>query len=123
LEDDDVYIARDGLAGLAYLAEAERQGRPFQVVLCDHGMPALKGGELVHILSTRPHRPLLVLMATWTELAEARGMGDGVVLKPFGARELSDALASARSGHEKGKTCRISRQILVSLVEHDDPLD
>ena len=62
-EGHEAATAADGAAGLAALEEAERGGRPAQVLICDVSMPGMDGLEVLRRAQVK-HRATAVLMLT-----------------------------------------------------------
>jgi CheY-like chemotaxis protein len=85
----DVYVAADGVAGLALIERV----RP-EVVFADIAMPGLGGLQLVSALTSRPHLAHIpVVMFTALVQREQREEADrqgvaGYLTKPFSPAEL-----------------------------------
>jgi two-component system, chemotaxis family, chemotaxis protein CheY len=85
----DVYVAADGLAGLALIERVEPEA-----VFADVAMPGLDGLQLVSALKTRPHlAPIPVVLLTalvqrqHREEVDRQGVA-GYLTKPFSPAEL-----------------------------------
>ncbi|MEO5362126.1 MAG: response regulator [Magnetococcus sp. DMHC-8] len=98
----DVETAASGPEGLTRLAEATRQGRPFDLLLIDWQMPTMNGVEVLHHLqadATRP--PLLTILMTTTldrsALAQQAQAVDlnGHLEKPVSISALFDTIMTA----------------------------
>ena len=80
-----VEVAEDGIAGLGRVPVA----RP-DVILLDLRMPHLDGVGLLEMLRATEHgKTIPVVLVTGADVtAEARGLADAVLTKPFDPREL-----------------------------------
>ncbi len=90
--------ATSGEAGLGMIAEADRLGEPFEIVLFDWRMPGMDGLEAAAALARMPlqHRPLHLLVTAYDnelgrELWAPAGF-HGVLAKPVSASCLYDTL-------------------------------
>jgi CheY-like chemotaxis protein len=85
----DVYVAADGLAGLALIERVQPEA-----VFADVAMPRLDGLQLVSALKARPHlAPIPVVLLTALVQREHRQEADrqgvaGYLTKPFSPAEL-----------------------------------
>jgi signal transduction histidine kinase/CheY-like chemotaxis protein len=98
----EVITAESGQTGVQLFLEYLAEGRPFDVVITDLGMPYVGGREVVHKIKTASPRTPVVLMTGWLEgvLSEgdlARRM-DHVMGKPPTMRGLREALHTVQ-GH------------------------
>jgi signal transduction histidine kinase/CheY-like chemotaxis protein len=97
IEGHSVTSAADGWQGLAVLEE----GKPFDLVITDLGMPGMNGWEVAEVVRARfPGMPV-VLVTGWASTLEPgeEKRVDGVLNKPFqieAVRELLDRLLSAK---------------------------
>jgi len=103
----DVVQAVDGPMAIDAVALAERQGRPFDVVLMDVQMPRMSGHEVARELRRRFDRhalPIIALTAaalvSERDEALASGMND-FLTKPIDAQRLKEALARAIAQHKE----------------------
>jgi signal transduction histidine kinase/DNA-binding response OmpR family regulator len=93
-----------GGAALEAIASAQEQGRPFDIVLLDHMMPAMSGDTVAEIIRAHPkwRQPVLVLASSVSELptnARAAQIGYSAVLtKPVRHALLVDTLARLYHG-------------------------
>ncbi len=91
-----VEVADGGAAGLAAFQAALAQGRPFDVVITDLGMPYVDGREVAReIKKTAPGTPV-VLMSGWGVFLDSERIPpqvDAVVSKPPQMEELRRVLA------------------------------
>ncbi len=96
----NVTQAGDGAQALEAVAQAERSGQPFDVVLMDVQMPAMSGYEATRLLRERHDPQMLPIIALTAaaltserELALAAGMND-FLTKPIDAQRLRDTLVA-----------------------------
>ena len=92
--------AGDGAQALEAVAQAERSGQPFDVVLMDVQMPLMSGYEATRLLRERHDPQMLPIIALTAaaltserELALAAGMND-FLTKPIDAQRLRDTLVA-----------------------------
>jgi PAS domain S-box-containing protein len=96
----EVAQAGDGAQAIAAVEQAERGGRPLDLVLMDVQMPVMSGYEATRALRARPasrHLPIIALTAAAlsSERDEALAAGmDGFLTKPIDVRKLHDTLAA-----------------------------
>jgi len=90
LEGYTVAVAADGQAALARLAEEPLPS----VVLLDLMMPGMSGADLLSRIREDPRlHGVRVVLTTGASGARARAPGaDAILMKPFGVRELLEAL-------------------------------
>ncbi|WP_151446455.1 response regulator [Lacisediminimonas profundi] len=97
----DVAQAASGDFALAMATAADKEGRPFEVVLLDRQMPGMDGVETARQFQGRrwQSKPRLILISGYglEEMAnEARPMGlDELLIKPVSASQLFNAMARA----------------------------
>jgi DNA-binding response OmpR family regulator len=97
-EGHDVVCASDGRAGLAAALE---QG-PFDVVLCDIGLPGLDGLDLIRAVraAAADAEPLAVALSGYGQAEDqARGLDagyDAYLVKPVDAERLLALIAAGR---------------------------
>jgi len=93
LEHDghEVWVADSGEAALKQLAH-----RKFDLVITDFSMPGMDGGQLVaRIRQQIPTQPIIMASAFVEEykiFGEVSGRVDALLLKPFGIKELREAM-------------------------------
>jgi signal transduction histidine kinase/CheY-like chemotaxis protein len=92
----EVTVCRDAHAALRAVRE---DPLAFDVVITDETMPGMRGTELsAELLRVRPHLPIL-LSTGYSEgvtQASVRRLGiQGLLRKPYGKREMAEALAAA----------------------------
>lgn len=93
LEGFDVVELKDGQAALAHALSEH-----FDVVLLDHRMPGIMGGDVYERLRRlRPSLPVVLMTAAMDPQGLAREVGAPLVLnKPFDVDELMEAVDVAR---------------------------
>ena len=66
----------------------------FDLVITDYVMPLMKGDELArNIKRLAPSEPILMITGSADELGGFRGSVDGILNKPFGFKDLRQAVA------------------------------
>ncbi len=89
LEGYEVMVAEDGAGALARLA----QGPLPHVVLLDLVLPGMDGTETLRRIRGDPRlAEVRVVMTSGHSAARVKNGADGVLMKPFGVRELLAAL-------------------------------
>ncbi len=92
-----VQTADGGATGLEAFRAAAREGRPFDVVITDLGMPHMDGRQLTALLKQESPATPVIMMTGWGTLMtgekEVHAPVDGLVNKPPKAHELRDVLA------------------------------
>jgi two-component system KDP operon response regulator KdpE len=95
-----VQVAWSGSQALEYVA-----AKPFNVILCDLGLPDVEGEHLIGKLRQTSNAPIIVLSARGSEDDKIRALdagADDFVAKPFSAGELLARIrASVRRGPGK----------------------
>jgi signal transduction histidine kinase/ActR/RegA family two-component response regulator len=100
-------VADGGRSGLAKFEFAHKEGKPFDVVITDLGMPDMDGRELSQkIKSISPKTPIIMLTGWGKVLDEKLGACDAVdivISKPPRIKEISDAIARVFANSEPKK--------------------
>jgi len=97
----EVAVAEDGPHGLTAVREAQRAGRPFDLVILDMQMPGMDGLELARLIKANPTVAAtpLVMLTSWTQrgqASEARGVGIvRLMTKPVRQAQLFTVVATA----------------------------
>jgi CheY-like chemotaxis protein/two-component sensor histidine kinase len=113
LETDghDVSVADGGQVALDIFRAAQREGRPFDAVITDLGMPHLDGRRLAQILKSESPATPVIMMTGWGTLMREDGDKpanvDGMLNKPPKIRELQETLrqlAPKRTGRTVAKS-------------------
>ena len=100
LEKDghDVITANGGEAGIDAFSAAQRQGKPFTVVITDLGMPCVDGRKVASFVKSASESTPVILLTGWGQslIAESDVFPhvDLVLSKPPKLRELREALRS-----------------------------
>jgi signal transduction histidine kinase/ActR/RegA family two-component response regulator len=96
-QQHEVEIAEGGQAGLDAFEAARKQGKPFDVVITDLGMPHVDGRQVAQgVKSDAPMTPVIMLTGWGTMLKEEGNIPpqvDAVVTKPPKLADLLEALA------------------------------
>ena len=92
-EGHQVVTAGDGETALAIFEAALSQGKPFDAVLTDLGMPRMNGVGLLRLVKKRSPSTPVIVMTGWGAEAKPQG-ADAVVSKPIRRRSLKEALAA-----------------------------
>jgi two-component system OmpR family response regulator len=98
LKTCEVSVELDPTNATSRVVTAELAREPFDVVLCDFRMPGMNGIAVLTGLRARATAPLRILMSGMdVALDNARDVADAVVMKPFGAQQLLEAIERARA--------------------------
>ena len=88
--------AEGGQAGLDLFLQAKKEGRPFDAVITDLGMPGMNGRQLAEqIKANSPNTPI-ILLTGWGTMLDDREMAikaDAILSKPPHITELIETLA------------------------------
>lgn len=109
---DEVAVCDSAEAALAAVADAEAIGVPFDVVLTDMKMPGMSGLDVIAALRarTRQGAPILILMTGDDDTAMNAVVADAVLVKPFHAVSLREAIAHVQERWgQAGRQRRASR--------------
>lgn len=97
-----VETARDGWDALRMASNAQRLGRPFELVLLDWKMPGMDGVECArHLLATPTRPPAILMLTAFGQHDAAQHLGlqglavQGVLSKPMTPAALGHALSLA----------------------------
>ncbi|MGE0396995.1 MAG: response regulator [Kofleriaceae bacterium] len=106
---DDVTLCFDGKAAIEAVAAADAGTSLFDVVLTDMRMPGMNGLEVIAALRarTRGQCPILLLMTGDDDVAADAALADGVLIKPFRASDLRDAVEALRAVRSRTATQRV----------------
>ena len=104
-----VHTADGGQTGLDTFRAAARDGKPFDVVITDLGMPHMDGRQLTTLLKKESPATPVIMMTGWGTLMkdekELHAPVDGLVNKPPKIKELQEVLGRVTSRHpRKDKT-------------------
>jgi signal transduction histidine kinase/ActR/RegA family two-component response regulator/HAMP domain-containing protein len=102
LQKHAVVTADGGEAGIAEFLKSQKEGRPFDVVISDLGMPYVDGRQVAQgIKKASPETPVLLLTGWGTMMksdGEIPAHVDGVLSKPPRVQELQGTLNRLFSG-------------------------
>ena len=88
----DVTVEIDSQAALARIVDAEVDGVPFDVVICDAHMPNKSGFDVLAATRALHRAPVFVMISGEAEIADADA--DAVLVKPFAPQELRALILS-----------------------------
>ncbi len=91
-----VETADSGENGLKRFESARSEGKPFDLVITDLGMPHLDGRQVAERIKTQSPSTPVVLLTGWGAMLDDKGQGshiDAVVSKPPRLTELNETLA------------------------------
>jgi signal transduction histidine kinase/CheY-like chemotaxis protein len=95
--DHQVQTADSGEAGLELFAKARKEGRPFEVVITDLGMPGINGREVTEKIKDDSPATSVIMLTGWGMMLEERGemvaRADAVLSKPPRVAELLQTIA------------------------------
>jgi two-component system, sensor histidine kinase and response regulator len=104
----DCAEASDGTVALAMVAEAERDGRPYQLAILDYLMPGLDGEALGKALLSTGTPPALILLTSGGQREDARRFLDmgfaGYLVKPVARPHLLRRAILRALGEERPTT-------------------
>jgi two-component system sensor histidine kinase/response regulator len=107
LRSDEVATEGDPRRAVERMADAEADGAPFEVVLCDFDLGEMTGIDVLARLTSLAERPAFVLMSGYEEIVDAASTADAVLLKPFRATEIRELLARIKVTRSRAVTRRI----------------
>ena len=91
-----VHVADSGQSGLDAFRAAKKDGKPFDAVITDLGMPHLDGRQLAQILKKESPSTPIIMMTGWATLMKGEEdlplHVDGVLNKPPRITELQETL-------------------------------
>ena len=100
-EGHEVTRAEGGQAGISAFLEASGQGRPFDVVITDLGMPYVDGRQVARAIKQHDARVPVVLVTGWgqrlTAMNELPADVDAVLSKPPKLKDLREVLLRVSS--------------------------
>lgn len=109
LTGHEVSTETDPANGIARFEEADVDGEPFEVVVCDLKMPGLSGLEVLARLRTTREPPILLLISGDDDVVDPASVADRVINKPFRVREIIDAIERVKVQRSRTTTRRLRR--------------
>lgn len=101
LHQHEVQTADGGQAGLDTFLRAKTQGRPFDVVITDLGMPDVNGRQVAEKLKAESPQTPIIMLTGWGAMLQDNGEGvdkvDAILSKPPKMNDLFQALAKVTS--------------------------
>jgi len=95
-EGHDAVVCDSGQSGLDEFHRSREQGRPFDVVMTDLGMPYLDGRQVAKTIKKESPETAVVMLTGWGVLTnepdEALPLVDGILSKPPQSRPLREML-------------------------------
>lgn len=97
----EIFFATDGMESLKAIEDADKEGKPFGLVLCDINMPALNGIEFLRkVRQTHPNLPIIMVTIESESkvVMEAVSLGaNHYLLKPVTAEKIIDKMEKVLS--------------------------
>jgi DNA-binding response OmpR family regulator len=106
LPDDQVEGATRIDAARQRVIEAEQEGWPFSIVLCDIELDDGRGVELLRTCREQREVPLFVFMSGVELVTEAGWLGDDVLVKPFSGEEILTTVSRLLMRRSNARTRR-----------------
>ncbi|NVB82573.1 MAG: response regulator [Kofleriaceae bacterium] len=106
LPEDQVEGATRIDVGRQRVIEAEQEGYPFSIVLCDIELDEGRGVELLRTCREQREVPLFVFMSRIELVTEAGWLSDDVLVKPFSADEVMSTIARLLLRRSNARTRR-----------------
>ena len=101
-----VHVADSGQSGLDAFRAAKKDGKPFDAVITDLGMPHLDGRQLAQILKKESPSTPIIMMTGWATLMKGEEdlplHVDGVLNKPPRITELQETLRRVAERRDGG---------------------
>ena len=101
-----VHVADSGQSGLDAFRAAKKDGKPFDAVITDLGMPHLDGRQLAQILKKESPSTPIIMMTGWATLMKGEEdlplHVDGVLNKPPKITELQETLRRVAERRDGG---------------------
>lgn len=122
--DDDAYVARavqrrlighdvvietDSARVVALVEDADREGTPFDLVICDVTMPGTSGFAVADTLKSYREPPMVILMSGYDDIVNAASCADAAIVKPFSGSEVLEAIDRVKALRSRAKTRRHPR--------------
>ena len=109
LSGHDVSVETDASSAIARVEAAALDGEPFEVVVCDFMMPGMSGLDVLGGLRSAMERPMLILMSGYEDVVDAASVADRVLIKPFRASEIVEAIERIKAHRSRTQTRRLRR--------------
>jgi CheY-like chemotaxis protein len=113
----EVQIADGGQTGLDAFRQAQKAGRPFDVVITDLGMPGVNGREVIEKIKAEFPKTGVIMLTGWGTMLDLKSEGlviaDAVLSKPPRVNELLAALAKVAGVPYQSDTAFVAREVLA----------
>jgi CheY-like chemotaxis protein/anti-sigma regulatory factor (Ser/Thr protein kinase) len=114
-----VETADGGEAGLELFHQARAQGRPFELVITDLGMPGVNGRQVAEKIKSESPGTAVVMLTGWGTMLEDKGEGvakvDAVLSKPPRVNELLETVAKVTGVALATETAFVTRRPLEAV--------
>jgi signal transduction histidine kinase/CheY-like chemotaxis protein len=109
-----VEVSDGGQSGVEVFRQAQQNGKPFDLVITDLGMPYLDGRQVTKILKQESPATPVVMLTGWgafmKEEGEAPAQVDGVLSKPPRSKELRETLCRLTPARRRCRKSSGSRE-------------
>lgn len=107
--DDTVVIATDSTVACQRVVDADKDGVPFDVVLCRFDIDPMNGQSIFRATCACASPAMFIYMARHCdEAAESVHPADGILIKPFTGQEVEDLMVKIAMCRSRQRT----RQLL-----------
>ncbi len=107
LAEHEVTVEGDCQTALAAIVDADVDGQPYDLLVCDGCMPPHAGVEVMAATRALEHPPMAILLSGHADLADSTA--DAVLVKPFTAQELRALVTCLVSARASTPTRRLRR--------------
>jgi len=115
-----VETADGGEAGLRLFQNARTQGRPFDLVITDLGMPGVNGRQVAERVKGQSPQTAVIMLTGWGTMLEEKGESanqvDAVLSKPPRVNELLETVAKVTGVAQATETAFVTRRPVPEIV-------
>ncbi len=125
----DASVAASAEEAVDLIAQSERNGTPYKIMLLDKNMPVKSGFDLLEMLKTKGlDTPKVVIMLSSSnpsgDVEKAKSLGvNHYLLKPVKQSEVYDTLIDLIEGYRQGATSEKSASDREEITATDKPLN